>query len=662
MSDGERAAIELPETMRRAALLNPAEALGEGPEAELRVAMSSEVPVAWWWGVEVLGHSPGEVDLRAFDGPRGLPLLRDHRNELDAVVGRVTGPELRDGRLYARVRFAPHPEAQALRQRVLDGTLGEVSVGYSIEAMTLAERGAKGQADTYRVTRWTPRELSLVAVPADHTAGLGRGQGERATRMVVIQSREPEMGDKTEQAPAVTDQGTDKRAAAAATARQAELDAVAARERELREAMAADRARIAEIDQLGARFNVPRAVIDAAKANGTTLAEFRGVVIEHLGDGAQTQLGQASNIGMGEREVEQFSFRRLFLGRALNDMARLCPFELEVVQAAADAAGRDGRKVQGFMVPQDVLGSGRFMTHDMAARAAAVAQHFGRVLVVGDKSDGTGGQSVDTVLATGSFIDMLRNMVVLNRAGVRTLSGLVGDVAVPKQTGAAIGAWVGENTPPTETTQTLGQVTLKPKTYAAWSSYSRRLLLQSTMDVEAFIRADLAAVLAIGIDHAAINGTADADGPDGLADYAASINTINLATASKPTWAEVIQCQGEVDTDNALTGALGYIMHPLMRAYLMSTPKVSSADSVMMMGEAGNMLAGYGALRSAQVATTDLWFGNWADMILGYWSGLDINADPFTSMHTGATRVIAMQDVDVAIRNAGSFCLAKKAS
>lgn len=101
-----------------------------------------------------------------------------------------------------------------------------------------------------------------------------------------------------------------------------------------------------------------------------------------------------------------------------------------------------GRSAQGFFLPIDV-------------------QTQKRDLVVGTPT--AGGNLVATDLLMGSFIDILRNAMVINQLGTRYLTGLVGNVAIPKQTGGATIYWVAENTAPTESQQSIGQVTMSPK-------------------------------------------------------------------------------------------------------------------------------------------------------------------------------------------------------
>ena len=272
-----------------------------------------------------------------------------------------------------------------------------------------------------------------------------------------------------------------------------------------------------------------------------------------------------------------------------------------------------------------------------------------------DQTVGTptaGGNLVATDLQAGSFIELLRANSVLARLGATRLDGLQGNVAIPRQSGGGTASWVGENTAPPSTAFTVDQVPLTPHTIAGWTPYSRRLLLQSSLSVEALIRGDLARVLALAIDKTAIMGDADADAPDGLADTA-GVGSVDFVTLGKPTWAEVIDCWAQIAIENADAGSLAYVMNPAMAGYLMSTPKVAGDSAMMMIDRA--TLAGWRAELSTQIAPGNLWFGNWADFVQGFWSGLDLMADPYSLSTSGAVRVTAFQDTDNAVRHAASF-------
>jgi len=131
----------------------------------------------------------------------------------------------------------------------------------------------------------------------------------------------------------------------------------------------------------------------------------------------------------------------------------------------------------------------------MLARSQAT-----RALVAGTPA--AGGNLVATELLGSSFIELLRNAMVLDRLGITWLRGLSGNVVIPSQDGAATCYWVDEAGAPTGSQQSIDQVPLTPKTIGAYTDYSRRLLLQSSLDVEAFVRADLAAIVGLGIQQA----------------------------------------------------------------------------------------------------------------------------------------------------------------
>ena len=309
--------------------------------------------------------------------------------------------------------------------------------------------------------------------------------------------------------------------------------------------------------------------------------------------------------------------------------------------AAASAAGREAK---GIMVPPDILtGAVRDGSDQVAGNA------------------GKGGNLVEEILLAGSFIDILRNTSILPRLGTRMLTGLQGDVAIPKQTGATAAYWVAEDGAPTRTGATFGQVKLTPHSVAGQTEISRRLLLQSALDVESLIRGDLAQVIALAIDHAALNGHASANAPVGLRAMAladgSAVNRVNTANAAGlPTYAEVVSMWTRVAEDNAALGTLSFALHPTTTGHLMTTPKFSGGETPIMVTR--DNLMGYAAPHSNQVTAGESWFGSWSEFILAMWSGLDLTVDPYTRADTGAIRVVAFQDVDFGVRHEQAFCLA----
>ena len=552
---------------------------------------SSEFPVARYFGNEILSHDEEAANLSRLND--GAPLLFNHNP--DKVIGVVERAYI-DGkrrRGYARVRFSRNAFAQEILSDVKDGVLRNVSFGYSIDKME--ERGS----GDYVATAWSPYEISVVSVPADPGVGIGRSFEADTPAASAAPSPDPIPLMET------------------ATPDLAVVQAEAAQ---------AERARISDITALCDKHGMAdlgRQLVES----GRSIDEARAAVLDKLNIHQETVTMQAADLGLSEKESRSFSFLRAinFLANPTDRAAReAAAFEIEASEAAAAKLGRQSR---GITIPQDVL------RRDLTVGAATA-----------------GGNLVATELDAGSFIDLLRNASALDQAGATVLTGLTGNVAIPRQSGAGTAYWVAESGSPTESQQTVDQVSLTPKTVAAYTDYSRRLMLQSSIDVENMVRNDLARVLALKIDLAGLYGTGSNGEPLGLK-LTTGIGTENFAAAI-PTFAEVVALESDVATANALLGSPVYLMNAAMRGGLKTKSKDTGSGLFVM---EGNEVNGYRGVLSNQVESGDLWFGNFADLIIGYFSGLDLMVDPYTHSTSGTVRVVAMQDVDIAVRHPESF-------
>ncbi|MEO8501894.1 MAG: phage major capsid protein, partial [Vicinamibacteria bacterium] len=222
-----------------------------------------------------------------------------------------------------------------------------------------------------------------------------------------------------------------------------------------------------------------------------------------------------------------------------------------------------------------------------------------------------------------------------------------------------------------EAQQVVGQVLMSPKTVGAFTDISRRLLAQSSIDVEAFVRNDLAQVLAIAMDLAALHGTGASNQPTGVALTAgigavfaggAANNGVN-ANGIAPVWADVVNLETAVAVANADVGRLGYITNPKVRGKLKQTQMAANLPFIWQ----GKELNGYPTFVSSQVRSditkgsnttlSAMFFGNWADLIIGMWGALDVLVDPYTGGTSGTVRIVELQDVDIAVRHPASFAL-----
>lgn len=353
---------------------------------------------------------------------------------------------------------------------------------------------------------------------------------------------------------------------------------------------------------------------------------------------ASQQPVASAHIGMNQREVRQYSLVRAIWASVQNDWRGA---ELER-EASVAVARQLRREPQGFFVPADW------------------AQ---RDLVVGTNT--AGGHTVQTELLAQSFIALLRNSMMVRAAGATILSDLVGNIAIPRQTGGATAYWVAENGAPTESQQAFDQVAMSPKTVGAFTDMSRRLLMQSSLDVESFVRGDLATVLALAIDLASMHGSGSSNQPLGIAGTSGIGSVAGGTNGLAPAWSHLVSLETEVAIDNADINRLAYVTNAKVRGKLKQVEKATNTG-LFLWADGAQPINGYPAYISNQVSSTltkgtssgvcsAIFFGNWADLIIGLWGGLDILVDPYTGSTAGTVRVVALQDVDIAVRHPESF-------
>jgi HK97 family phage major capsid protein len=251
--------------------------------------------------------------------------------------------------------------------------------------------------------------------------------------------------------------------------------------------------------------------------------------------------------------------------------------------------------------------------------------------------------------------------MVLPKVGARFMSGLQGNVAIPKRTTSVTAYWPGENTAPTEGTNVFGQVTMSPKTLAAYIDVGRRLAIQSSVDVEALVRDDLAQTLAIAIDAAALGG-ATTNGPTGLRGTS-GIGSVAMGTnGGAPSWTSIVNLVREVEVDNALTGSAAFVTNPKVKAKMALTPRQSSGvEGNFLLAPPFDSLYGFPFVVSNQIPSnltkgsatsvcSAMFFGVWSNLVVGQWGGIELMTDPYSLSTTGATRIVALAELDVCVR------------
>jgi HK97 family phage major capsid protein len=206
---------------------------------------------------------------------------------------------------------------------------------------------------------------------------------------------------------------------------------------------------------------------------------------------------------------------------------------------------------------------------------------------------------------------------------------------------------------------------MTPKTVGMFTDYSRKTLLQTTPAIEALVRADLANGIAVEIDRAALHGSASGGQPRGIALTSGIGSVAGGTNGLAPTWDHIVQLEEQVAVANADVGSLAYLTNAKVRSKLLRTQQFASTNGQAVWSD-NNTLRGYRAAVSNNVSSaltkgtsngvcSAIFFGNWADLLVGMWGGLDLILDQSALATSGGRRLVALQDVDVAVRRAVSF-------
>lgn len=354
---------------------------------------------------------------------------------------------------------------------------------------------------------------------------------------------------------------------------------------------------------------------------------------------SEGRISQPQQVELPKETKQRYSVMRAI--RLLGEGKKLDGLEAEVSQEIARFSGKNP---EGFYCPLTLP----VETYDLTTT--------------------TGAGTIATVVADNDFVKTLRNALVVESMGARLLTGLNGNFAIPVQSAAATATWVGEGVAASQSNieaDASSQVSLSPKTLSANAEYTKKFLKQSSVDAEMFIRQDLQEALALAIDTAALNGDGSGSTPTGILQSSASLVEMDATNGAAPTWAKIVEMESAVANANAATGRLGYITNTKVRGKLKTTEKATGTAQFIY--ENGNFpINGYacGVSNAMPSDTTkgssngilsSMIFGNFNDLLIGLWGGVDLVVDPYTQSKLGVVSVSIFQEADIVLRRVASF-------
>lgn len=602
----------------------------------IEISFSSEDPVERWdWATgksydEVLSHARGDVDLSyAADG---LPCLRNHnRWDPDCHIGIIEDVRIEDGKGRGRVRFSKNANGRAALQDVRDGILKKVSVGYDFPAEQYDQSEQEGRT-VRRYRGWRPLEGSMVPIPADYTVGVGRSARLGAQRPETSPGAARKAEERSMDAPVST---------AAPAAAPAAMAGMPSEHREI----AALATQHKMEDRLAGWISASR-----------TLVEVREEILRTYREKAErtiTRGGGDGGLTLTDREEKSYSIVRAIQGAM---SGKRSGFEFEVSDELEKQLGRSRTHANSFLMPTSIR---NWLSPEYMARAEA----HGRTLAV---SASASGQELKFT-EYGGFIGLLRNRARVFALGGKLLSGLQGDIGFVGQTSAGTFAWGAETG--TTSASNFGTTlrTMSPKNGSALTKYTRQMLAQSVESIEQLVRDDLAQIVALGIDAAAINGSGATNNPRGILNTT-GIGAVTMgANGGVITFPKLVDLETEITQDNADVSAMAYLTTPGVAGKAKQTQQFSGTNGVPIWTGTvqDGLLNGYRAQVSGQVPSTltkgtstgvchAVVFGAWDQLLVGEWGAGEVIVDPYSAAPQ-IVNISTLVLVDVFLRHVESF-------
>jgi HK97 family phage major capsid protein len=622
----------------------------EDGEKTYPVTFSTDQPVKrqiyGCWYNEILGHDKGEVRTERLEN--GLTVLDGHDPMIRA--GRLDPWIISGGKGTGEISFGSTEVARNLQQEVDDRTLQGISVGYQVHSyQRVADADPDDDEDedymgTYRAVDWEPYEVSLTPIEADVKSGVGRS--------VATDPNIPQFPVRFLGAPANLQTTKEHRHMEPVTAVP---ETPAAPIQVGADLLANERKRAAHISLLARQYPdiLTREKADEFINNGTEGNVAAAFVLDQQ-RAKQLTLNSGGPVSLSANERKQYSLVRALRGisaerTGFKDDAG---FEREVSQTIGKALGRD---TGGIFIPT-MEPLFRLTPQEMQKRALNTG------------TSGAGGATVATELV--SFLDVLRPAVKIFDLGAEFMGGMNSNFSLPKQLSDSDFNWVGENpgADNTDIDPTFGQVAFSPKTATGSTSWSRQLLVQSSIDVEAKVRNSLVQRAAIAIDKVGLQGTGSASQPKGVLS-ATGVTVMPLGTnGAAPTYQNLIDMVMDIAVYNAdRLGNPRYLVTPEISGYLQGTPKLNNTIAQPIWTNEGgqgyingfkadwsNLLPktltkGTGTNLHAGIA------GVWNALTVAEWGAMELLLDPYTGAKQALIKIIANFMVDVEPTYAQAF-------
>ena len=335
------------------------------------------------------------------------------------------------------------------------------------------------------------------------------------------------------------------------------------------------------------------------------------------------------------RATEKFSLSRAISGAMGGGLTGI---EKEVYQEAQHEARQAGIQLSGNVaIPQSMF--------------RAIGQPGELSAVSGEGSDFVPTEHSD-------FIRALQPKLLIEELGATSMNGVTGNLSIPRISAAGIANWAdGETAASADSNLATDSVTMSPKRIGAFTTYTKQLLTQGVPSIDRIIAEDLGNAIKTAVDKAAFNGTGANGQPLGIF-LETGTNAQSDTNGTNVRAAEVIKMITDCASANGLSGQEKFIVSPAVYAKLATLTQVTSVSPLMV----NDFIMGYPVLMSAHLTQngdkgsasgtiSQMLFGDFKNLMVCRWTGMDVLVDPYSLGGSSQVKVIANQWLDTAVRN-----------
>lgn len=369
-------------------------------------------------------------------------------------------------------------------------------------------------------------------------------------------------------------------------------------------------------EQLRAELN---SMLDNAEKEQRKLTEDETTRFEALNTEIRNLDKQIIDIKKETKEVRKMG--KFSLLKAINDIAnnrQLDERALEVVNQGITEMRKAGQNYSGQI---------QLPLEERATVQASV--------------EGQGAETVAEDLL--NILEPLRAKLVLAQAGASYMTGLVGNISIPAYSGSQV-TWEGEVADAKDGAGTFTEVKLEPHRLTAYIDLSKQFLIQDSVSAEEMLKRDIVNAIANKLEATILGSETIVNAPEGL------LNGV-VADSSAITYEDIVAMETELEEAN-VRGDIKFVVSPSAKAKLKTTKLDAGSGKFAM---EGNEVNGYPVLCTSAVAGKGVIYGNFNDLVIGQWGGIDLTVDPYTQAANGKVRLVINAYFDAKPRRAESF-------